>query len=491
MGAHALFGVSGAQGAQVLLTPWRKMSVASRVLWALVAGVFPVLTAIVAAYHWDSIGPGLLSSYLCGLMTVAWAAQISSHFEQNHPVTARLVPGQLAVLRRVSLAVWLALTAAGALAMWLSGVGQISLALSLLLAGAVLALVAVMTRWWTLWIVVWLLPMLAEVTGLNRLLTPAWGLLRELWLANPWTATLGLLMLMGWGLTRLFGDGSAAHVASYRRMTQLLRASRSAGTQRQGWAAFGPVGEAVGSPLERLPAGWLAHLLRHAAPTERSVMARAEVVLHGPQHWVRHLSGVAIALAIVLLAFVAVGALTGTSGAGNWRNGVIGMAIGLTSAALNPALMLPGALWQSRREQALLVLLPGMPRGAALNRAVAWRQGRHVGIAWALTTAILAGLASRAGDPLLLCLSAGAAPVIALWLWRSPARLPALTAWANAAPVLVYLALALALYATQRAVGWPMWQTLLASLLLSLPIGVWRWRRLGREPAALPAGRLA
>ncbi|TXI18349.1 MAG: flavin reductase, partial [Roseateles sp.] len=72
------------------------------------------------------------------------------------------------------------------------------------------------------------------------------------------------------------------------------------------------------------------------------------------------------------------------------------MAIGLMSMGINPAFMLPAMLWHSRREQALLRLLPGMPQGQALNRAVARLQLRHTLTAWLLCSTGLVALALAA-----------------------------------------------------------------------------------------------
>jgi hypothetical protein len=490
---QALLGAPSEPLAQVLLMPWRQLGPGSRWAWFGVGGL-GLLAAGLAAFVWDAHGAAILCNFFLITLAIAWGAQISGHFEQNHPLAAKLVPGHVALLRQATLLLWLGLTALTGLLAWASGVGDLTLPLALLLSSSVLALLAVMARWWILWVVIWLAPWAAMSLGLHRVLMPAWATLRDFWLAHPGSGTAAAVMLMGYGLTRLFGQGDPAHVASYRRLDRMRRAQRLSVTgQRtgQGWAAFGPVGEAIGSPFERLPAHWLAHLIKTAQPTERSVMARAEVVLHGGQHWVRHLMGITLALSIILLVFTLVAALNVRNAENFWQHGTFGMAIGLCSASLNPGFTLPSSLWASRREQALLLLVPGMPRGQALNRAVAWRMARHVGLAWVITTAILGWFVSKSGNPLLMCLSAGAAPIMAFYLCRSPARMAAPTAWTNLVPIFAYMVLALVLYAAHEFTHWSVWPMLVASAAISAALGVWRWRQLNDAPSALPAGRLA
>jgi hypothetical protein len=227
-------------------------------------------------------------------------------------------------------------------------------------------------------------------------------------------------------------------------------------------------------------------------------MARAEVVLHGGQHWLRHLAGVGVALVLVGLGSIALLMVLLPPDVGVQtilQNGQVGIVIGLTTAGLSIVFTLPKSLWVSRREQALLVLLPGMPQGRALNRAVAALQLRHAGIAWLATAVFTTALAWLAGSALALCVPVAALPIGVWWLMRAPAHVGPPSAWKDVAPVFAYIAAGLLLMVGVRQQPWDSFEAVAAlaaaAVVLSLLLGAWRWRRLAAAPTALPAGRLA
>jgi hypothetical protein len=218
-------------------------------------------------------------------------------------------------------------------------------------------------------------------------------------------------------------------------------------------------------------------------------MARAEVVLYGPQHWVRHLVGIGVALSLVALAFTAIALWVNRPMPAFWVQGGFGMAIGLASAGFNPLFMGPGMLWQSRREQALLCLLPGMPQGGRLNRLIARGQAVQAGVAWAGVTALLLLISQLSGDAHLLALSAAALPWLLLRLWQPPARLRSASGWAGTWPVMGYFLTAIGLSVIAK-LGWlPLAPLMAGCAVVAVAVGVWRWRQLVAAPAALPAGR--
>jgi len=174
-----------------------------------------------------------------------------------------------------------------------------------------------------------------------------------------------------------------------------------------------------------------------------------------------------------------------------FKSAAPGMALGLAVAGFNPGFGLRNMLWHTRREQALLVLLPGMPRGAPLNRAVAFVQLRHFLLAWLATTLLLVGLLTLAGMPSLLSLSIAALPLGILNLTHAPAAMRAPTPWTTSRPMLGFLlaySLLWALCAFVNSLAWPL---MAASLVLSAALLARRWRTLSQAPSALPAGRLA
>jgi hypothetical protein len=360
-------------------------------------------------------------------------------------------------------------------------------------AGAATAwlLLALAIRWWWLWIPLCLGPSLLGVAAWRNLVFGSWAWMQQQWQAQPLAATLLLLMVQGLLLSGVFGRGDARHARAYASRERLRKAS-SAGGYRPNSAPtpFEMIGEWLGAPWRRLSDHWLAHVCRHASPRPRSVMARAEVVLHGPQHWVRQISTVLLVQAVVVILFVLTARLTGLGVPLFLDHGRIGIAIGLSVMASGALTSLPAALWTSRREQALLMLLPGMPHGAALNRALGWRQMRHCLWLW---VALLPGLAVLAwagmGTPLLAFI--GMALPMSAWLWRDVARLRAgRPATAFMLVVLYWIASMASLLLLDRQpaalIPWA-----LAVLLLTAGLLAWRWRRLGHLPQALPAGRLA
>ena len=136
------------------------------------------------------------------------------------------------------------------------------------------------------------------------------------------------------------------------------------------------------------------------------------------------------------------------------------------------------------------MLLPGMPRGAALNRAVAWRQMRQCVGVWVALLPALATLVWAGQGLATLAFAAMTLPMSA-WLWRDVSRLRAASPTAAFAPVLVgVLGGGLSLFLLDRQPG-ALLPWLAAVLLLTGGLLAWRWRRLPHLPQALPAGRLA
>ncbi|WP_422010557.1 hypothetical protein [Roseateles sp.] len=443
-------------------------------------------------YFTPGARPALLAGAAVLVLASLWTAIAGSLLLQNHPHVARFVPGHVRQMRELALASWAVLSLACAGLLWQFVPLMPSPQALLLLSAASLAFMAWAARAWTLWLIVSFAPVIVFGTGLGRRLAPLWTAARDLWAAQTLPVlALGLLAL-AWSIARLFGNGDAAHRVVYERCARMRRASNEAMTGKQsGAGAFGRPGTWLARPFEAAAAAWLRHVLAHAAPGTRSVLSRAEIVLHGQQHWVRQTLGALTALALAAAGFVIALAIVGPGLQDHWTRGAYGMAIGLASMGFNPSFALPNMLWHSRREQALLRLLPGMPQGQALNRAVAGLQLRHALIDWAVTTAALGLLAWAAGDLALLCLAFGALPLSTGWLLRRPALMKAPTSWTAVVPVFAFLLMAGGLYVLHQKLGTPLVVLAGASLALSAALGVWRWRVLMAAPVALPTGRLA
>ena len=490
-----------AQARVMLLSPWQwRRNDGSLWTWRLYAAVAVLLLGApaVAALIWMEPRPawavvGWLASI--GVM-LAWGMQFGALLRLDHPHVAHIVPGHPRALRATALCLWLAIVALCGLCALLGAsllrVDGLRFALVVVLgSAAVLTLMAAALRWWAVWLLLSLAGAFAGVAAWRAVVIGVWSWFYAHWQIQPLGVTLLVLLAQGLLLCSLFGAGGASHARSYAgRERQRKAMAASATGDKPTLAAYGRWGEWLSRPLQRAADAWLAHLCRHAAATPRSVMARAEVVLYGNQHWLGQVIALVVVQALVLLGFLVAMRVSGADMLMLLEGGRVGISIGLTSMAINGSITLRGALWRSRREQALLMLLPGMPRGAALNHAVAWQLMRHCLWAWlALLPAVAAML--WAGQAIqLLPFLAMALPMTAL-LWCDVSRLRAARPAAALGPALLcYVAggLSLLLLTWQPAALLP-W--VLGVLLLSGALLTWRWQRMAGLPQALPAGRLA
>lgn len=484
----------------LLRTPWQWRrndgGVWAQRLSVAVVALLLVLPAL-AAMLW--LPPRAAAAALAVLGSMAllllWALQFGALMQLDHPHAAHAVPGHARALRRTALGLWLAMVACISLGVAAAALpfGAAPMALGLAaapLAGALLLAIACGYRWWWAWPVLPMLGALSSLEAWRRWLAQAWGSVQPVWQAQPGAVALLLLVLQGWLLVRLFGHGDAAHARAHaqrERMRRILAAGASG--QKPTLAAYGRWGEWLGRPMQRVADAWLTRLCRRGTRQQASVLARADIVLQGAQHWVRQAGALLGAQALVALIFAAVLLLSRMGRERFFSNVEVGLAIAVFSMATGVVLGLPGALWQSRREQALLMLLPGMPQGAALNRALAWRQLRQsLGLWVVMLPAVLALLAF--GQHLTLAVLAGVLPLQWVWLWRDVSRLRAPQPAGVVLPLGLCLALALLSLALLRwqpglLLPWLLAMGVASSLLLA-----WRWRRLAALPQALPAGRL-
>jgi hypothetical protein len=476
---------------QLLLAFWRQRdrdaSWGHRLLVAL--ALIGLATSLYFSRGW---WPAVLAGSAVLALASLWMSVISSLLMQNHPHVARFVPGHLRRLREAALAAWLLLSGSGALLLWAFLPRMPSLPATVLLAAGTLAFAAWAIRHWQLWLVVSFGPPVFLGSGLHRSLAPLAAAAGELWAAQPLSLlTLGL-MALGVSVTRLFGGGDEAHRAAYISRARMQRAARDGmAGRREGLAAFGRPGEWLNRPFRHATAAWLRHVLATARPDTRSTLQRVEIVLHGQQHWLRQLIAALIGVGVATLCFTVAFTVFGPGLQNNWRHGAYGMAIGLSSMGFNPAFSLPGMLWHSRHEQALLKLLPGMPQGAAQNRAVAGLQLRQTLIAWAVTTLLLALFAWVADDPALMSLAFGALPLSVGCVLRAPARMTAPGASSTAMPVFAFILMGWGLYILHQHAHVPLAAMAGVSVALAAVIGAWRWRMVMRAPQPLPAGRCA
>lgn len=474
---------------QVLLAFWRQRDLSAplgrRLVMALV--VLICMTGLIALP--PEAGWLLVAGMLLLVGLGVWLAVCGSLQEQNQPAAARLVPGHLRALRRAALLGWALCTALSTLLLWAVFPPGAAGPLLLLSCGFIAVFLLWSSRMVWLWLLLTLLsPLLGALGGS---LAPVGRALTALWDEHTAAMLVAGLLAQAALVVLAFGTGDAGHRARHARQTLMRNAMRMQLDGRQASAA------AWGRPIEWLtrPFGlavdaWQRRLLARADNTAPgNVMARAAVVLHGAQHWMYQLMGIATLAVIVLIAFAAVSSYWQVP-LKTFLPGAFGMGVAIASMGFNPAFALPTALWQSRREQALLCLLPGMPRGTPLSRAVAAGHLRSAAGAWLGTSLVLVALGSAAGNRWLLCLPLAALPVMAVNLTRRSAAMRAPQVLTTMWPVLSFFALTGVLYGLTQ-LGVPLALLAFAVPALSAALLAWRWRALGRAPAALPVGRLA
>lgn len=387
-------------------------------------------------------------------LTMLWWVQVDGLLRQNRPDLALLLPGQLPALRVQLLLQGLLFGAAL--------FGSLSLALGprqewLWLIALLLPLLAWLQREPLLWFPASLLPALPLRLrgGLDALI------------ALPLAAQGLLLLLLAALLVAAIGSGGAWHRWQHARLRRWQLALQAQQEGRAAPAAQGAVFRALAACFN-----WPARVYRGALlrrPTPANALARLQLGLDGGAMlpvliWVLALILGGMALALALVAHYQPEA--------DWRqivdNGRFGLCIGLFSALCGAPLSRAGMLWGRRREQALLVLLPGLPQGAAQASLLETRW-RHQQLALWLFGAFVVLAVTSQGSPSTLDFAAAHAAGCLPLVWLAQAQLRKLPqgsskpgfAWWNFAPALMALP---ALAAQWNGV--PAWLSLGAGVLV-------------------------
>jgi hypothetical protein len=424
------------------------------------------------------------------VLVIGWCICFDGLRQQNHPHLARLVPGHVARLRRCAVALMLALSFGVA---GVFGAATSSPLLWGLGAGVTLLALAVCMRWWWLWLLATVLPFLGFWGPVEPFLKSMWAGLRHWYLTQP--ASLGLLaaLLLPWLLSRLLQNGGAAHRRNYRQQEDLRQMMGSQASPKTA-KPMGSIGRGFAQLFAWPFAPWRKYLLRAAKPEARSALARAELVSLGNLHWSCMLGGLSVVWVILALIAIWVQLRYAPDWSELGRNGNFGMQIGIVCAALNPLMGLAANLYRSRREQALLMLLPGMPKGRVLNRLMGQRMLLQFYLQWGLALAFIAAVVSLGGREhfsrlgfyaLLAVLPMGGL------LLRDWSRQNMPSGVRIALPLLVGL-LGTGLVFGLAWVGISLDLLAAASLLLSAGLLGWRWQRyVLSSRSAMPVGRWA
>lgn len=432
-----------------------------------------------------------------------WAGFFATVQRQNHPLPARLLPGQLRCLREVTVLGFLAVVLPSASLLATSPL-QWHLPAALVLSSLASVLLAVIVRWPWLWIAGWF------VTALAGASMPAWvkaatkARMVEIHNDQPVSMAAFVMVMSALALCYLFQSGGPGHVKSWKRHSQvrdLLKSQNGSTpweTPRDAW--FVRLMDGCSRAFGWLRLLWMGWLIRHARPTVRSVMARVELTASPQTHWAAIIgalllisAGVAVGLTGALL-FSADGIELGSIVLQSFAFSYLGM-------LMNPAVATTGAVLRRRREQALLLLLPGMPRGRALNRHLAIRQMVTHAVNWALAVVLMLGLQALAshlkGSDMSTSFWGRAAVSLAVMVlpmgvlqWRNWAVQSETTPIWTVILTIVLLCgtLGLAALVGDRPILQPA-SLIGASVLITLGLMALRWPSINRYPSFWPVGR--
>lgn len=447
--------------------------------WRSVAVVLALVALpSLASMAWGTPAQRLLVPLGLGVAVVvtAWCMLVGNVLLQNQPTAARLVPGHVARLREVLLLAWALVSVLVTAALMAGGLG---LALSWLMAAGGLALLGLLVRWPLGWVPVSLLPF----PWAWLLPAGGWADLADLMHQHPLRVVLLTALIAPLLLAGMLGNGGRAHRARHARAERWREMARSDGT----WQASGKVG-GLGSwmnrPYQRQLQKWLA------TPGPEMVTPRLMLGLGPAVHWTVQFSGTVLYGGILLLVGLC-SLWIPVSFAEFLRAGSFGLTIGLMTALLAPLTSLGRALDRSRAEQGLLVLLPGVPRGGALNRLLARQWLLQFGLTWCGGMGVAVAVMAYSAAPrelLLPFLLAYLLPIATVW--RDWSRQP--RGGRGGTPVVLAVVLtAFFGYALYRWQGVPLWGIAGVQLALAAAVG-WRgWRLQATAPSALPVGRLA
>ena len=473
---------------RVLLAPWQQRRNQGPMWpWLLILGVVGLPALAFLAIPASNFVRAVALNVLAMPLISGWIWLVLSLLQQNHPNAARLVPRQLRTLRRVLFGAWLVLTLLAALAGWTFD-HPWSMA-----AGASLLLTLLMwiVRMPILGVFFWLVP--ASVTQWAH--TPvAEAVIRALyaaWQGQPERLVLAgaVALLAAAGLTPFFvlRSGGSRHAQAYRRRAWRLASIGSGGAGPTSWRASGGVlGEWLRQGAVGVYQRWLTHV---SARRAGAVLPHALLGLGPTIHWTGQLGQVLTFGAIAALAMLVVwqmNAVKESISVAAW-----GLSVGVLTFAVNVALQARTAIHGTRGEQALMMLLPGMPRGSALNRGLARRLSMQFIIGWAvgvLACVLVLPLGERIGW---FAIYAAACLPLGALLWTDWSRVQAPTSISAVVPLLVTMPLALGAIAAQAWAGVPAWVCALIFVAAAALLFGRRARRLVDAPSAFPAGRLA
>ena len=444
--------------------------------WGLIALIMLGVPALML-FKGPMAGLVMLGAMLGVGLLCLWGQLVANTLHQNHPTLARLLPSQPRRLRLNLVLVFLVLACGASLLaapIHIPAFGVwISLALAFIAAGM---------RWPLLWTT-------TALTGFAPLLphylpASAQGLPAQAVATLDTPLGFGCLLAAGAVfLASLVRDGGAKHQDLYDRLkkrSRQFKASAEGDAMQGGWFCI-----ATRRGYLRSFDKTLARAAAGQAGFKREMLAL------GPQaHFSSTSVGITVmaiivALVLAVLSFGHVFALGREVGQG-FGNAMFG----LLGTLMGGVTQLNAGIIRRRHEQALVSLLPGVPRGQAFNRQFALALMRHYFALWAcgsIAMLILLGSVPGTGYALLafiVTLLGGG--LVLLRNWSSGGMLKGWLA------ILVYAPMSIAAMAARIAMERGVLSVpgfLALAALILVPLYVWRWRVLTRSRMAWPIGR--
>jgi hypothetical protein len=469
--------MSAAQHKAVALMPWQMRLQRPRWLLHQIGAAAALLLLAALIRYVGALSWGGLAG-VCALLALALLSWTLIHglLVQNTVALAHLLPGHTTRLRQQLLGQTLLIALLVALLLQLMlAMGWRGWWLALLVQALFLALQREPLLW---------LPVALGFNWVWR--NMKWAI--ETLPAAPWLWQLATLLLILMLVAAGIGHGGRHH----RRAQETLRRWNSI------WVAA-----SEGRPLPWVPLGrwqqrlglcftwpqWWWHRLQLAHARPANHLARLELGLGTGGRWAGMLWQVSLVAAIVWGAvWLSLVWRSAAAHSISWQQLLdqarFGLCIGTYSVLAGLMQGRVSALWTRRREQALLVLLPGPPQGAALTGALerSWR--REYLLLWALLTLLLLAVAVAAGPRTLSFVAGSAACMLPLvwWVQHVQRRLCAAPGmhWWMFAPLLSAATAALA-----RELEVPVWFSLAVGVLV-YALCAWRNRP---PPVLLPLGR--
>jgi hypothetical protein len=456
--------------------------------WGLL--VFAVLACAAVPLFMHSIGPdkqlfiiGLIVVVVFGVLSWMWWMYIVSNvLRQCTTAVSKLVPMQRKAIALALSAVWLLLCLVFAVA--ISLIAEKGL-IAWLVCGAFLSFIVSALRYpalWLVWIMWWVVP----ASGFSAWFITAYEAVEKASYSPIPSLALVLLSVFVWSLVvmRIFSRhsleqlrNSPTSMASIKSMGDWRSAMRNPQQNlslfprpKFSWAVntSARASSRVASPIARRLSLSLGNIFNPFIYAARGLFAVAVMVF---SFWILSLYGkLSVNIEHMLPIF--------------W--------ITVTGSFLSTCTQ---ALWQTRREQALMCLLPGVPRGQALNRLLlSMLIKRHIAASLIsiVGMVLVVGLFTTRWMELLLTASL-ILPILILMCTYSGLIDYSSYKGPNGALLVLNALGGLCLWFLLKQASGAGYLTLaiVSTLILAAVIFAWRWRVMSSAPQAWPTGRLA